>query len=130
MVFAVVFGRVLEGMPVVRSIEAMGSSSGKTRQRVAIADCGELPSRRQILAKMAAEKEALANMKKDPLQVHIASASCIQASSLIQEPLRCFRTLARMTITQVSRLAYSSSLSNCMPLHQLYISACWFPGES
>ena len=66
---AVVFGRVAEGMPVVRSIEAMGSSSGKTRQRAAIAGCGELPSRRQILAKMAAEKEALANMKKDPLQV-------------------------------------------------------------
>ena len=65
---AVVFGRVAEGMPVVRSIEAMGSSSGKTRQRVAIAECGELPSRRQILAKMAVEKEALANMKKDPLQ--------------------------------------------------------------
>lgn len=54
---------------MVRSIEAMGSSSGKTRQRVVIADCGELPSRRQILSKMAAEKEALANMKKDPLQV-------------------------------------------------------------
>ena len=54
---------------MVRSIEAMGSSSGKTRQRVVIGDCGELPSRRQILAKMAAEKEALANMKKDPLQV-------------------------------------------------------------
>ncbi len=70
---AVVFGRVLEGMPVVRGIEAMGSSSGKTRQRVIIADCGELPSRRQILAKLAAEKEALANMKKDPLQVGAAS---------------------------------------------------------
>ena len=56
---------------MVRSIEAMGSSSGKTRQHVAIANCGELPSRRQILAKMAAEKEALANMKKDPLQVSV-----------------------------------------------------------
>ncbi len=71
---AVVFGRVVEGMPVVRSIEAMGSSSGKTRQRVVIGDCGELPSRRQILAKMVAEKEALANMKKDPLQVRQLAA--------------------------------------------------------
>ena len=61
---------------MVRSIEAMGSSSGKTRQRVAIAGCGELPSRRQILAKMAAEKEALANMKKDPLQV--LRSGCLQ----------------------------------------------------
>lgn len=63
---AVVFGRVEEGMPVVRKIEACGSSSGRTRQPVVVADCGELPSRRQILAKIAAEKEALANMKKDP----------------------------------------------------------------
>ena len=47
-------------------------AAAKTRQKVVIGDCGELPSRRQILAKMAAEKEALANMKKDPLQVYSA----------------------------------------------------------
>lgn len=66
---AVVFGLVKEGMPVVRKMETCGSSSGRTRQAITIADCGELPSRRQILAKLAAEKEALANMKKDPILV-------------------------------------------------------------
>jgi hypothetical protein len=56
-------------MPVVRKVEACGSSSGRTRQPVTVADCGELPSRRQILAKIQAEKQALADMKKDPLLV-------------------------------------------------------------
>jgi peptidylprolyl isomerase len=38
----VVFGRVLEGMNVVKAIEAQGSSSGKTRKPIEIVDCGEL----------------------------------------------------------------------------------------
>ncbi|BDA48692.1 probable peptidyl-prolyl cis-trans isomerase at N-terminal half [Coccomyxa sp. Obi] len=65
----VVFGQVVQGMPVVRKVEACGSSSGRTRQAVVITDCGELPTRRQVLAKLAAEKQALADMKKDVIQV-------------------------------------------------------------
>lgn len=38
----VVFGRVIDGMDVVRAMEAQGSQSGRTRQRIAIADCGQL----------------------------------------------------------------------------------------
>ncbi|GIL80936.1 hypothetical protein Vretimale_9355 [Volvox reticuliferus] len=38
----VVFGRVVNGMDVVRAIEAMGSSSGKTRSKIVINDCGQL----------------------------------------------------------------------------------------
>ncbi len=38
----VVFGRVIEGMDVVKAIEAQGSGSGKTRKPVEIVDCGEL----------------------------------------------------------------------------------------
>ena len=38
----VVFGRVTDGMDVVRAMEAEGSKSGRTRQRIAIADCGQL----------------------------------------------------------------------------------------
>ncbi len=38
----VVFGQVTEGMDVVKAIEAVGSSSGKTSQPVTIADCGEV----------------------------------------------------------------------------------------
>merc|ERR1711991_68351 len=38
----VVFGKVVEGMDVVRKIEKVGSQSGKTSQKVVIADCGQL----------------------------------------------------------------------------------------
>ncbi len=38
----VVFGRVLEGMDVVKAVEAQGTQSGRTRKPVAIVDCGEL----------------------------------------------------------------------------------------
>merc|ERR1712170_175227 len=38
----VVFGEVLEGMDVVKSIEAVGSKSGKTLQQVLIETCGEV----------------------------------------------------------------------------------------
>ena len=38
----VVFGQVIEGMDVVKEIEKVGSSSGRTSEAVVIADCGEL----------------------------------------------------------------------------------------
>jgi len=38
----IVFGRVLEGMDVVKEIEAQGSHAGKTRKPITIIDCGEL----------------------------------------------------------------------------------------
>lgn len=38
----VVFGRVTEGIEVVKKVERLGSQSGKTRGRLAIADCGEV----------------------------------------------------------------------------------------
>ncbi|PQO35379.1 peptidylprolyl isomerase [Blastopirellula marina] len=38
----VVFGRVLEGMDVVKKVESLGSQSGKPRATVTIADCGVL----------------------------------------------------------------------------------------
>ena len=38
----VVFGHVTSGMHVVRSIERLGTGSGRTRKRVIVADCGEL----------------------------------------------------------------------------------------
>ena len=39
----VVFGKVIEGMDVVKKIEAVGTSSGKPTKRVVIEDSGELP---------------------------------------------------------------------------------------
>ncbi|CAI0435233.1 unnamed protein product [Linum tenue] len=38
----VVFGRVVEGMDVVKAIERVGSQSGRTAKPVVIADCGQL----------------------------------------------------------------------------------------
>uniref|UniRef100_A0A7E4VD35 Peptidyl-prolyl cis-trans isomerase n=1 Tax=Panagrellus redivivus TaxID=6233 RepID=A0A7E4VD35_PANRE len=40
----VVFGRVIEGMDVVRTVEGKGSESGKTSGEIIIADCGQLPA--------------------------------------------------------------------------------------
>jgi peptidylprolyl isomerase len=38
----VVFGRVVEGMEVVKNIESFGSNSGRTSKKIVIKDCGEL----------------------------------------------------------------------------------------
>ncbi|KAK2717529.1 peptidyl-prolyl cis-trans isomerase-like [Artemia franciscana] len=38
----VVFGKVVDGMDVVKQVESYGSSSGKTSKKVVIADCGQL----------------------------------------------------------------------------------------
>jgi len=38
----VVFGEVVEGMDVVKAIEALGSQSGRTSKKVVIADSGEV----------------------------------------------------------------------------------------
>ena len=38
----VVFGKVVEGMEVVKAVEAVGSGSGATSAKVTIADCGQL----------------------------------------------------------------------------------------
>jgi len=38
----VVFGKVVEGMDVVKAVEAVGSSSGSTSKPVEVSECGEL----------------------------------------------------------------------------------------
>ncbi|XP_037805480.1 peptidyl-prolyl cis-trans isomerase-like [Lucilia sericata] len=38
----VVFGKVVEGMDIVKKIEAMGSQSGKTGKTIVISDSGQL----------------------------------------------------------------------------------------
>lgn len=38
----VVFGKVVEGMDVVKRMEGKGSQSGKTSGKIMIADCGQL----------------------------------------------------------------------------------------
>ncbi len=38
----VVFGKVIDGMDVVKKIEALGSESGATQSKIVIADCGQI----------------------------------------------------------------------------------------
>lgn len=38
----VVFGSVVEGLDVVKKVESYGSSSGSTKAKITIADCGQL----------------------------------------------------------------------------------------
>ena len=64
----VVFGSVVDGMDVVRRMEASGSKSGKTRETVRIVECGEIPREligddelteagRELLAREQAERK-------------------------------------------------------------------------
>lgn len=56
-----VFGKVIEGEDVIRDMEKTGSSSGKTKIKVAIADCGELGTEKK---RKAEEKEQAASPPK------------------------------------------------------------------
>ena len=38
----VVFGKVVEGLDVVKKMEGVGSDNGKTSKKVIIAECGQL----------------------------------------------------------------------------------------
>ena len=51
----VVFGKVVEGMDVIKKIEGFGSSSGKTSAKIEIADCGEVEAKPEA-AKAPAKK--------------------------------------------------------------------------
>ena len=39
------FGKVEDGMAVVKKIEMVGSQSGATKKKVEVVDCGELKSK-------------------------------------------------------------------------------------
>jgi len=43
----VVFGQVVEGMNVVRAVEKVGSSSGKTTKKVSVVDSGEVATKKK-----------------------------------------------------------------------------------
>jgi peptidyl-prolyl isomerase F (cyclophilin D) len=47
----VVFGKVVEGMDVVKKIEKLGSDSGATSAKIVIADCGEVSDKDGASAK-------------------------------------------------------------------------------
>ncbi|CBZ27139.1 putative cyclophilin [Leishmania mexicana MHOM/GT/2001/U1103] len=69
----VVFGRVIDGLDVVKKVERLGSSSGKTRSRIMVSDCGEFAAdkskdqrehqQQQQPAKASADKKAVVKKK-------------------------------------------------------------------
>mmetsp|Transcript_20064 Transcript_20064/g.34528 ORF Transcript_20064/g.34528 Transcript_20064/m.34528 type:complete len:500 (+) Transcript_20064:207-1706(+) len=67
----VVFGRVVEGMPVLKRVEVCGSRTGKPSKKVCITDCGQLSSRAEMLRKVMEEKDELAALRVNPLQVDV-----------------------------------------------------------
>ena len=38
----VVFGKIIEGMNIIKDVEKLGSRSGRTSKKVIISDCGEI----------------------------------------------------------------------------------------
>jgi peptidylprolyl isomerase len=64
----VVFGRVVQGLEILKAMEKQGSQSGKTRQRVEIADCGDLKQ-------VAAAKKAAAAAPAKPAATSSAKTS-------------------------------------------------------
>lgn len=41
----VVFGRITKGLDIMRALEAVGSHSGATSQKVVVTECGEIKSK-------------------------------------------------------------------------------------
>ena len=82
MLCAVVFGAVIEGMGVVKRMEAVGSKSGATARRVVISDCGQLESKLQKALKLAAERSEQEEFMKDPLKVDVDGEAAARLRNL------------------------------------------------
>ncbi|KAG2444869.1 hypothetical protein HXX76_001607 [Chlamydomonas incerta] len=81
----VVFGRVVEGMTTVKRMEVVGQRSGKPSRRVIITDCGQLPSKLQMMLKLKAEKEEAAKLKSDPNELNPDQDSLARLKALQQQ---------------------------------------------
>ncbi|KAG2448566.1 hypothetical protein HYH02_006457 [Chlamydomonas schloesseri] len=81
----VVFGRVVEGMTTVKRMEVVGQRSGKPSRRVLITDCGQLPSKLQMMMKLKAEKEEAAKLKADPNELNPDQDSLARLKALQQQ---------------------------------------------
>ncbi|PNW88621.1 hypothetical protein CHLRE_01g037400v5 [Chlamydomonas reinhardtii] len=81
----VVFGRVVEGMTTVKRMEVVGQRSGKPSRKVIITDCGQLPSKLQMMLKLKAEKEEAAKLKSDPNELNPDQDSLARLKALQQQ---------------------------------------------
>jgi len=78
----VVFGHVLEGKDIVKKMEKMGSSSGKTKQKVSIGKCG-------VVNKMKASSSSSSASKQDQASKNAEEAKKFIPRSL-QAPPKSF----------------------------------------
>jgi peptidylprolyl isomerase len=96
----VVFGKVVEGMDVVKKVEQQGSPSGKTRTRVVISDCGEIKE---------GAKDPLASVKRlEPTEVKLAGG---QQQSQQQQP--------KKSAKDENPLGYAAAASKALAQRQL-----------
>jgi peptidylprolyl isomerase len=82
----VVFGRVVEGLDVVKKVERLGSSSGKTRGRIVIADCGEVAVTPTAAAKPKEEKPVKVVEKKLEVVPNPTAAAKVVAPKKVVTP--------------------------------------------
>lgn len=80
----VVFGRVVEGLNVVKKMEAVGQRSGKPLRKVVISNCGQMPSKLEVLKRVQQEKLEIANRKKDPMALNPDEASLARLKEMTQ----------------------------------------------
>jgi hypothetical protein len=104
----VVFGKVVEGMMVVKRMEMCGTRSGKPSRKVVIIDCGELPSRMQALIKLKKEKDEAAACKE-------SAAIDLDDSSL--QRLKAIKEAAQ-TSQQAPKILDQVSADRQEPLHR------------
>lgn len=77
--------------------------------------CVQLPSRRQILAKLEAEKQSLADLKKDPIALDPDAESLARLKALKGEAERPMQAQVPVPTAQV----YLASLPCCGVLQNL-----------
>ena len=80
-----VFGSVVDGMSVVRRIESTGSKSGKTSERIVIADCGVLASKAELVRRMKEEQERQERERLNPLDAPDADQESLRRLRELQQ---------------------------------------------
>jgi len=88
-VLAAVFGKVVEGMALVRKAEATGTQSGKPRQPVLIADSGEVCIARihPFMSLTANTTGTLPHPYNNSCQLHAENAEGQQASGMVAQAI-------------------------------------------
>lgn len=85
----VVFGKVTEGLSLVKKMEAMGSRTGKTSHVIKIADCGEVRCWARLLRMKAWHElgfERLGCGSIAHCQCHLVGRCCVLHSLLMGYP--------------------------------------------